>query len=108
MTNDDGRKPEGAPERSPKACAGGMGRSVFPLGVRSGRSEFRRRANSTPFGERLPIAATLYSHHAERPCTRPQRSAPLIVAAPQKESKSARAASISAKSRLWNGAIVNP
>ena len=23
MTNDDGRKPEGAPERSPKACAGG-------------------------------------------------------------------------------------
>ena len=22
MTNDDGRKPEGAPERSPKACAG--------------------------------------------------------------------------------------
>ena len=54
MTNDDGRKPEGAPERSPRVGAGapsgltGMARSVFPYSADGDcRATVARRATGT-------------------------------------------------------------
>ena len=68
MTNDDGRKPEGAPERSPKALMGApsgpVPRARRPLGVPTRKPADRNRGASWESWASEPLNS--YRHPIDR------------------------------------------